>query len=38
MLNFSISYPVLIKFPYFADITEREDKGESRGDRGWNRG
>jgi hypothetical protein len=28
MLSFSISYWGLLKFPYFADITER-------GDRGW---
>jgi hypothetical protein len=28
MLSFSISYPDLIKFPYFADTTEREDRGE----------
>jgi hypothetical protein len=35
---FIISYPDLIKFPYFVDTTEREDRGgESRGDRGWNR-
>jgi hypothetical protein len=39
MLNFIISYPVLTKkIPYFADTTEREDRAESRGDRGWNRG
>jgi hypothetical protein len=24
MLSFSISYPDLIKFPYFVDTTERE--------------
>jgi len=27
MLSFNISYPDLIKFPYFADITERGDIG-----------
>jgi hypothetical protein len=27
-LNFSISYPDLIKLPYLADLTQR-------GDRGW---
>jgi hypothetical protein len=27
MLSFSISYPGSIKFPYFADITERGDRG-----------
>jgi hypothetical protein len=27
MLSFSISYPDLIKFPYFADTTERWDRG-----------
>jgi hypothetical protein len=27
MLSFSISYPDLIKFPYFADATERGDRG-----------
>jgi hypothetical protein len=27
MLSFSISYPDLIKFPYFADPTQREDRG-----------
>jgi len=28
MLSFSISYPDLIKFPYFADLTQRgDDKG-----------
>jgi hypothetical protein len=27
MLSFSISYPDLIKFPYFADTTERGDNG-----------
>jgi hypothetical protein len=27
MLSFSISYPDLIKFPYFVDTTERGDKG-----------
>jgi hypothetical protein len=26
MLGFSISYPDLIKFPYFADTTERGDR------------
>jgi hypothetical protein len=26
MLSFSISYPDLIKFPYFADTTERGDR------------
>jgi hypothetical protein len=28
MLSFSCSYPDLIKFPYFADLIQR-------GDRGW---
>jgi hypothetical protein len=28
MLSFSISYPDLIKFPYFANITERGDRGQ----------
>jgi hypothetical protein len=28
MLSFSISYPNLIELPYFADLTQR-------GDRGW---
>jgi hypothetical protein len=33
MLSFSISYPDLIKFPYFADTTEREGiGGETEGD------
>jgi len=39
MLSFSISYPDLIKFLYFADITERGDRakaeeigGETEGD------
>jgi hypothetical protein len=27
ILSFSISYPDLIKFPYFADTTERGDRG-----------
>jgi hypothetical protein len=27
MLSFSISYPDLIKFPYFADTTKRWDRG-----------
>jgi hypothetical protein len=27
MLSFSISYWGLLKFPYFADITERRDRG-----------
>jgi hypothetical protein len=27
MLRFNISYPDLIKFPYFADSTERGDRG-----------
>jgi hypothetical protein len=27
MLSFSISYPDLIKFPYFVDTTERGDRG-----------
>jgi hypothetical protein len=26
MLNFSISYPGLIKFPYFAVLTQRGDR------------
>ncbi len=30
MLSFSISYQDLIKFPYFADTTEKGDRGESR--------
>jgi hypothetical protein len=33
MLSFSISYPDLIKFPYFVDTTERGLRAESRGDR-----
>jgi hypothetical protein len=32
MLSFSISYPDLIKFPYFVDTTERGDRGEREGD------
>ncbi len=32
MLSFSISYPDLIKFPYFVDITERGDRGWKAGD------
>jgi hypothetical protein len=27
MLSFSISYPDLIKFPYFTDTIERGDRG-----------
>jgi hypothetical protein len=27
MLSFSISYPDLLKLPYFADLTERGDIG-----------
>jgi hypothetical protein len=27
MLNLRISYPEIIKFPYFADTTERGDRG-----------
>jgi hypothetical protein len=27
MLSFNISYPDLIKFPYFVDTTERGDRG-----------
>jgi hypothetical protein len=27
MLSFSISYPDLIKFPYFVDTTQRADRG-----------
>jgi hypothetical protein len=27
MLSFIISYPKIIKFPYFADTTERGDRG-----------
>jgi hypothetical protein len=27
MLSFSISYPDLIKFPYFTDTTETGDRG-----------
>jgi hypothetical protein len=34
MLSFTISYPDLIKFLYFADTTERGIGGKSRGDRG----
>jgi hypothetical protein len=30
MLIFSISYPDLIKLPYFADLIERGDMGENR--------
>jgi hypothetical protein len=33
MLSFAVSYPDLIKFPYFADTTERGDRGQSAGDR-----
>jgi hypothetical protein len=32
MLSFSISYRDLIKFPYFADATQRGDRGEREGD------
>jgi hypothetical protein len=32
MLSFSISYRDLIKFPYFADTTERGDRGWKTGD------
>jgi hypothetical protein len=32
MLSFSISYWDLIKLPYFADTTERQDRGEREGD------
>jgi hypothetical protein len=28
MLSFSVLYSNLIKFPYFADITERGDRGQ----------
>jgi hypothetical protein len=28
MLSFSISYQVLIKFPYFVNLVWREDRGE----------
>jgi hypothetical protein len=28
MLSFSISYPDLIKFPYFAETTKRGDRGQ----------
>ncbi len=39
MLTFSISYLDLIKFLYFADTTERGDRGrKQRGIGGWNRG
>jgi hypothetical protein len=31
MLSFTISYPDLIKFPYFADTIERGTAGKSRG-------
>jgi hypothetical protein len=27
MMSFSISYPDLIKLPYFGDLTQRGDKG-----------
>jgi hypothetical protein len=27
MLSFSISYPDLIKLPYFGDLTQRGDRG-----------
>jgi hypothetical protein len=30
MLSFSISYPDLIKFPYFADLTQKEGIGDER--------
>jgi len=32
MMSFSISYPDLIKLPYFAELTQRGDT--QRGDRG----
>jgi hypothetical protein len=39
MLSFSISYPDLIKFPHFADTTERADRGAKAEEiRGGNRG
>jgi hypothetical protein len=31
MLSFSISYPDLIKFPYFAETTKRGDRGGTGG-------
>jgi len=31
MVSFTISYPDLIKFPYFADTTERGDRGRRGG-------
>jgi hypothetical protein len=34
--SFSISYPNLLKFPYFADTIERWDKGERVGDSTYN--
>jgi len=37
MLSFSISYPDLIKFPYFADTTERGVWGEGGGKEAQNR-
>jgi hypothetical protein len=30
MLSFSISYPDLIKLPYFANLTQRGDRDEKR--------
>jgi hypothetical protein len=34
MLSFSLSYPDLIKFPYFVDALKEGIGAESRGDRG----
>jgi hypothetical protein len=34
MLSFSISYPDLIKFPYFVDTTERGEGGAKAGETG----
>jgi hypothetical protein len=33
VLSFSISYPDLIKFPYFADHTQRGDRGRKEAQR-----
>jgi hypothetical protein len=33
MLSFSISYPGLIKLPYFADLTQRGDRGRKEAQR-----
>jgi len=33
MLSFGITYPDLIKFPYFEDLTERGDRGSKEAQR-----